>query len=697
MKHITKKSVWLVLLILFFVAQPLSAQKANPYAEKIKAFEEFVRKQIEIDRVPGLSIGFMKDDFVWTKGFGYADLENKTPATEKSAYRLASVTKPMTAVAILQLAEKGKINLDAEVQTYIPYFPKKKWPISVRLLLGHLAGISHYKNREELHIKEHKDTREAIAIFENFDLVAEPGKKYSYSSYGYNLLGAVIEGAAKQSYGDYMRQHLWEPLGMSDTCMDDPNELIPNRVRGYRLINGELKHSEFIDISSRFAAGGTRSTVIDLLKFVKGLSTKKALSQESIDEMFTSMATTDGRLIDYGMGWAVSPINGHFLVTHSGGQAETRTRLFYLPSENFAIAVGCNFENANPNIYALRLFQLIFDEPLDVSIYSGNNVDDNLLYGMKSAFNYGLSHFNRHQKPLTTKNDELAEAFIYFNEYVNQEALQKDYKNTAKKISDGRHPVAGQPFVKVGSFMAMKLREKFGSERIATYHQMGAIRFFHDYMQLYKSESGYPQEFKLSRQLEQRLAQWNRDWEKTCNEYTRRLNIAPYANLEEIEKELKKAFTGAGIYPDFSQKFADVVRYFALKGDREKAFAAANLAYELYPKSALPLTYLANTYICFGEEEKAREWYKKAQKAEIDADAISARQLSMYASALTEAKKLDEAMALLNIAIELYPDEARLYDGIGEIYLLKAQKYYQKALKVDPNFQHARERLKIIQ
>ena len=139
------------------------------------------------------------------------------------------------------------------------------------------------------------------------------------------------------------------------------------------------------------------------------------------------------------------------------------------------------------------------------------------------------------------------------------------------------------------------------------------------------------------------------------------------------------------------------MRYFALKGDREKAFAAANLSCELYPKSALPLTYLANTYICLGEKEKAREWYKKAQKAEIDADAINPLQMYRYAFALTEAKKLDEAMALLNIAIELYPDEARLYDGIGEIYLLKAQKYYKKALEVDPNFQHARERLKKIQ
>lgn len=207
-----------------------TANVSGDFAEAIKLFDEFVQKQMALDKTPGLSVGFMKGDFVWAQGYGYSDLENRVPTKPESAYRLASVTKPMTAVAILQLVEKGKINLDAEVQTYVSYFPKKPWPVTVRQLLGHLGGISHYKNAEqELHIKTRKSTREAIAIFENFDLVAEPGTRYSYTSYGYNLLGAVIEAASGMSYGEYMRQNVWQPLGMSDTRMDDPLEVIPNR------------------------------------------------------------------------------------------------------------------------------------------------------------------------------------------------------------------------------------------------------------------------------------------------------------------------------------------------------------------------------------------------------------------------------------------------------------------------------------
>ena len=135
------------------------------------------------DLVPGISVGFIKDGVIWTNGYGFADVENRSPAKSESMYRMASVNKPMTALAILQLTKKGKIDLDAEVQTYVPYFPKKKFPVTVRQLLGHIAGISHYKDYDkEGHFKDRKNTREAIAVFEDFDLVNEPGTRYSYST-----------------------------------------------------------------------------------------------------------------------------------------------------------------------------------------------------------------------------------------------------------------------------------------------------------------------------------------------------------------------------------------------------------------------------------------------------------------------------------------------------------------------------------
>ena len=348
------------------VSQPSQKQTADKYADKLRAFEDFVRQWMEKNKAPGLTIGFIKDDYVWVKGFGYADLENKTPAKAESAYRLASLQKSMTAIAVLQLVEQGKINLDAEIQTYVPYFPKKKYPITVRQLLGHLGGMPHYVNRSlEQHIKEHKTTREAVAIFENFDLVAEPGTKYSYSTYGYILLGAAIEGASKQSYADYMREHIWKPLTMNDTRMDDPLAIIPNRVRGYQLVKGEVRNSEFIDVSSRFSAGGTRGTVVDLLRLLKGVNSGKLLSKENTSLMYTPMKTRDGQPIAYAMGWQIQPFkNRRSIVVNDGGQQETRTFMLNFPEKNFAIAFAMNLE---ADIYAPlinQLYELVLDEKL---------------------------------------------------------------------------------------------------------------------------------------------------------------------------------------------------------------------------------------------------------------------------------------------------------------------------------------------
>jgi len=696
MRNLLKRLYWCLLLVLFLSFQYLPAQNFK-YAEKIKCIEDFVKKQIKVDRIPGLSIGFIKDDFIWARGFGYADLENKVPATEKTAYRLASNTKSMTAVAILQLVEKGKVDLDAEVQTYVPYFPWKRWTITIRQLLGHLGGISHYKDYDvEGHIKVHKDTREAIEIFANFDLVAEPGTKYNYSSYGYNLLGAVIESASKQPYGDYMKEHIWGPLGMTNTYMDNPDEIIPHRAKGYRIVDGEIKNSEFVDISSRFAAGGTRSTVVDLLKYAKGLHSAKILSKQSIDLMETSMATRDGRFTDYGMGWRIVPVNGRFQAYHTGGQPETRTLLVRFPTMNFAIAVAYNLEGGNLHIYSHRLFQILFDEAWNMRVYTGNKVDDAIYRGIRDTFNYGLSYFDKYRKPLCSDYNVLKQAFAYFNKHVNPEAIHSNYGETYKKILDGRHPVESQAFVKVGSFIAQKLIEKFGMKKVDYYHKMGAISFFNDYIELYKSQSSYPEEFKFSPSLEQKIINWNKDWEKTCNEYTRRLFIAPYCDLDNIVKKLEKTFSGARIYPNFAQEFGETIKYFYLTGNEKKAIEIAEFTHKLYPESAIPLVYLANTYLCLGDLNKSREFYKKAMQAKTDRLAISPRFINRYAYDFLMYKKLDEAMALFKIASELFPKESSFYYGIAEIYLKKARYYYEKALKADPTNENARKKLKKI-
>jgi len=683
------------LVVLLLTSQSLGAGQTDRYAAEVKAFEQFVQQQMEVDRIPGLSVAFIKDDFLWARGFGYADLENKTPATERSSYRLASNTKSMTAVAILQLMEQGKVDLDAEVQQYVPYFPWKRWPVTVRQLLGHLGGISHYKNYDvEGHIKTRKDTRDALAIFADFDLVAEPGAKYEYSSYGYNLLGAVIEGAAKQPFGDYMREHLWKPLGMHDTYMDDPDRIIPNRVQGYRILDGKLKNSEYVDISSRFAAGGTRSTVVDLLKYAKGLDAHKVLSPESTDMMYTSLATNEGRFTDYGLGWVISPVNGRFHVFHTGGQPETRTLLVRFPEAKFTFALAYNLEGANLHVYSHRLAQLVLNEAWNMPVYIGDRVDAALYSGIWETFNYGLCYFTRYEKPRSTDFADLDKAFATFNSCLSREALESDYKEARKKIADGRHPVAEEAFVKVGSYMAMKLQEAMGAERMDLYHKMGAIPFFSDYVKICRQNVEHRNEHQLSKELERLVRQWNDDWEKTWNDYTRRLAITAFTDLTNIGGRLKKLFEGREVYPDFTPEFARVTRELGVKGNKKAALEVAMLSVGLYPRSCTAHVTMAIARACLGEKDKARAALKTALELHWDDPKVLAESVSKDALNLLGNERLDEALALLEAAADLLPEEPALYNTMAEIYIKKGKELYRKALEADPGHKHARKMLK---
>ena len=701
MRKVTRIVVLALLLQLTSASQFLAlAQTAKPapvnesaiqYRVELRQFDDFVARQMKFDKTPGLTIGFIKDGLVWTKGYGFADLENKTTAKPESAYRLASVSKSMTAVAIMQLVEKKKIDLDAEVQTYVSYFPKKQWPVTVRQVLGHIGGISHYKNpANELHIKEHRNTREAIAIFQDFDLVAEPGTRYSYSSYGYNLLAAIVEAASGMSFGDYMKQNVWAPAGMTDTRLDDPDDVIPNRVRGYRLVNGQVKNSEFVDISSRMGGGGTRSTVPDLLKYATSIMEGRLLNTESMNAATTSMATRDGRLTNYAMGWDTTPFNGRYMLTHSGGQQETTTLLYIVPTRKLALAIAMNYENADPGVYLDRLFQLVSGAPLQMPVYSADRSKAPLIDALNNTFNYGLAYYEHFGKPMTSDTSELLKAFAYFNESTDLNKIKANPQEATKKIRDGVHPVAQQALTKVGSYMAAKLAEKYGAAKLDSYAALGGLAFAEDYFAVAPSIA---KEFRGTDELKTVLAELARDWRKTNTDYVRTLSVTTDTDFDLVGKKLRESFNGANVYPNIVDRLFAVTRQSILSKDLPRALKASRLTFELYPESQGAISSYGFALALSGDSAGALEKLRKA--ASISPNGLaSADSLNNVAYQIGNAGMLDEAMSLLSTAIELYPKEANLYDSLGEFQLRKGDKVkalasYQKALEVDPNFSNA--------
>ena len=283
---------------------------------------------------------------VFSEGFGYADLEERVPVWPTTKFRIGSVSKPLTAVALVQLVDQGKIDLDAPVETYVPTFPDKGGKITPRLLAGHLAGIRHYQGDEFLMARHFDNVMDGLKIFENDPLVAPPGTKFNYSSYGFNLLGAVIQSASGQEFLAYMHEHVFGPLGLRSTTEDQPAEIIEQRARFYtRLKDKPLLNAPFVDNSYKWAGGGFLSSAEDLARFGSALLRPGFLKPESLRLLFTSQMTLDGKETGYGMGWSIRKSkSGQRIYEHSGGSAGGSSQLILYPDTHVVVAMVCNFE-----------------------------------------------------------------------------------------------------------------------------------------------------------------------------------------------------------------------------------------------------------------------------------------------------------------------------------------------------------------
>ncbi len=646
-------------------AQEAVAAAAERYAAEMAEFEAFIAPYMEAVGMPGLSVAVMKDDWVWSRGFGWADVENKTPARPESAYRLASVTKPMTAVGVLKLVEEGKLDLDAPIQTYVPYFPDKGHEITARQLLGHLGGISHYVDYDlEGHFKDHKTTEEAIAVFADFDLVAEPGSRYSYTSYGYNLLGAAIEGASGKSYGDYMRETVWGPMGMDATRMDDPYELIPNRVRGYRLQNGRLENSEFVDISSRFAAGGTRSTVLDLIRFVQGIEANTVLSPATTRVMLGSLATNDGRYTGYAMGWSDLPVNGRPRVGHGGGQAETSTLLTWFPADRFAIALAANLEGGGLQAVQEKLLRLFFDETWNVLAFLADERERAIYHAMAGAFRHGVAE-RRLAGGDAEVTPEVKAAFRQFNRASSARAWSADSDAALETLRNGRHPAGDRAWVALGSFMAAELNGG-GEAHWDAIHRGGALGFFQAYADHYRANRRrVPKRLRFSKELEQRIERWAADWDRVWTPELRSL-IVSQADPGELERTLRGAFDGVTLVPDYSPELVALAETAFQRGNQAAGLRMAQLAIDLYPEAENANGLWGVVMLASGNGAAGLEHLKKA--AAIDPEGYAGvGNLLGIAQFFRGSGALPLARALLGAAAEIHPDAERVREAIANL------------------------------
>ena len=355
----------------------LCAQDAKLAAEKRTQIEQAVTKFREAKQAPGISVAVVENgQYAWSAGFGMADLEQFVPATSQTLYRLASVSKSLTAVATMQLSERGKLDLDAPVQKYCPAFPQKEAPITTRLLLAHLSGIRHYKSDSnddpEIGNIRHFDDpiHGGLQFFANDPLLAKPGTKFSYTTHGYTVVGCAIEGASGEKYTDYMRENIFAPAGMMHTQADDRYAIIPFRTRFYHRDNaGFVVNAEFLDSSYKIPGGGWLSSADDMAQFEVAVLNDRLIRRATRDVMWTPQKADDGSANGYalGWGWGSGKKAGLTDVGHGGGQQGTSTFIMLVPDHQAGAVVLINMDDVDAAALATEIMKIVVGSAGNVS------------------------------------------------------------------------------------------------------------------------------------------------------------------------------------------------------------------------------------------------------------------------------------------------------------------------------------------
>ena len=352
-------------VVLFAVGLPAVSQTIS---QQVSAIDGLVTSYVSGHHVPGLSVAVVdRGRVILTQGYGIADVENSVPATADTVYRIASISKSITATAALKLVEAGKLDLDAPIQKYCPDFPKKPWPITARELLSHQSGIRDYRNDEEtINTRHYASIKEALPQFANDPLEFEPGTKMQYTSYGYIVLGCVMEGASGTSYERYMHQAIFEPAQMPTTRLDDVFAIIPHRARGYRVsAAGEWQNAVFVDVSNKPPGSGINSSARDMGDFVAALYSAKLVPKAVLDQMLAPATTRDGKPTIYGLGFFRGGPIGRYRelqeAGHGGDQQGVSSLLYLLPEREFGVVILSNLESQQSSLDFIDLSRKIYD------------------------------------------------------------------------------------------------------------------------------------------------------------------------------------------------------------------------------------------------------------------------------------------------------------------------------------------------
>jgi CubicO group peptidase (beta-lactamase class C family) len=329
---------------------------AAEYADAVDRARPLVRALVVEENLPGLSLAVGRaGEVVWAEGFGWADINERRPVTPMTLFRVGGVTKPMTATAVGLLHERGLLDLDAPVRDYVPSFPEKEWPITTRQLMGHVAGVRNPPfDAELLYMRDHCESPlDGLELFADDSLLFSPGTQYRHSSYGWTLVGAVVEAAAGEPFLDFMQREVFGPSNMQETGLDDILRPAARRTSFYwpfaaRNTRNGVEDAADGDTSCIQGAGGLLSTPSDVVRFGLAILSGSLLDSETLDMLRTPLELESGESTGYGLGWFVrsAPFgptaNTTAIFGHSGTSVGGFSSLMTLPEHGIVVAATTN-------------------------------------------------------------------------------------------------------------------------------------------------------------------------------------------------------------------------------------------------------------------------------------------------------------------------------------------------------------------
>jgi CubicO group peptidase (beta-lactamase class C family) len=344
----------------------LAACAQTPDTKTMSAeFDKLLSAQFKPGETGCAALVAINGQIIYKKAFGMANLELNVPMQPDMVFRIGSITKQFTVIAILQLMEQGKLSLQDDITKFIPDYPTQAYKITIENLLTHTSGIKSYTDVLEFmkYIKEDFKPEEVIDKFKNLPMEFAPGTKWNYDNSGFFLLGYIIEKVSGMKYRDYIEQNLFKPAGMTGSLYGSNEKIIKNRAYPYQSDGENTVNADYMSMQLPYSAGSLMSTVEDLYRWNRALIANKFVKRETLEKAWTEYKLSNGKGTRYGYGWFISQVQGSRSIEHGGGINGYLTNGIYLPKEDVFVAVFSNSTAKGPDAVSTKMAAIAIGKP----------------------------------------------------------------------------------------------------------------------------------------------------------------------------------------------------------------------------------------------------------------------------------------------------------------------------------------------